>query len=74
MPALHLPAQRTPDGRTGLAAVSRQVLLIDLSSGRVCERFNWDVGTVEAVAVAPDGMTAAVAGWAGGVALFDLDR
>ncbi len=68
-----LPTAVTPDGRTGIAAHNREVLLIDLSSGLVRERFNWDVGTVEAIAVAPDGMTVAVAGWAGGIAIFDLD-
>ena len=67
------PLVITPNGRTGIAASGREVLLIDLPSGHTRERFNWDVGTVEAVAVAPDGMTAAVAGWAGGIAIFDLD-
>lgn len=68
------PLAVTPDGRTGIACTGREVLLIDLPSGLTRERFNWDVGTVEAVAVAPDGMTAAVAGWAGGIAIFDLDE
>lgn len=68
-----LPHAVTPNGRTGIAATGREVLLIDLPSGLTRERFNWDVGTVEAVAVAPDGLTAAVAGWAGGIAIFDLD-
>jgi hypothetical protein len=67
------PLAVTPDGRTGIAATGREVLLIDLPSGLTRERFNWDVGTVEAVTVAPDGLTAAVAGWAGGIAIFDLD-
>lgn len=67
------PRAVTPDGRTGIAAHNREVFLLDLPSGSVRERYNWDVGTVEAVAVAPDGLTAAVAGWAGGIAIFDLD-
>ncbi len=63
-----------PNGRTGIAASAREVLLIDLPSGLTRKRFNWDVGTVEAVAISPDGLTAAVAGWAGGIAIFDLDE
>lgn len=68
----HLPVAVTPDGRTGIATGGRQVLLIDLPSGLVRERYDWEVGTVETVVVAPDGMTVAVAGWSGGVAIFDL--
>jgi WD40 repeat protein len=68
-----LPVAVTPDGRTGIAISQREVLLLDIPTGLVRERFNWDVGTVEAVAIAPDGLTAAVAGWAGGIAVFDLD-
>jgi hypothetical protein len=68
-----LPTAVTPNGRTGIATDYRHVLLIDLPSGLIRERFDWEVGMVEAVAVAPDGMTAAVAGWAGGIAIFDLD-
>lgn len=68
-----LPLAVTPNGRTGIATDYRQVLLIDLPSGLIRERFNWEVGMVEAVAIAPDGLTAAVAGWAGGIAIFDLD-
>lgn len=67
------PRTVTPDGRTGIATSARQVILIDLSSGLTKQRFDWDVGTVSAVVVASDGLTAAVAGWSGGIALFDLD-
>jgi hypothetical protein len=67
-----LPVAVTPNGRTGIAFDYRQMLLTDLPSGLIRERFDWEVGMVEAVAVAPDGLTASVAGWAGGIAIFDL--
>jgi WD40 repeat protein len=67
-----VPRALTPDGRTGVATRQREVILLDVPSGLVRERFNWDVGTVEAVAIAPDGLTAAVVGWSGGIAIFDL--
>lgn len=67
------PRVVTPDGRTGIATSQREVLLLDLPSGAIRQRYNWDVGTVAAVAVAPDGLTAAAAGWSGGIAIFDLD-
>jgi WD40 repeat protein len=72
-PSEFVPAVITPDGHTGIATSRREVLLIDLSSGLPKVRYNWDVGTVETVAVAPDGLTVAVVGWSGSIAIFDLD-
>jgi hypothetical protein len=64
----------TPDGRRGLGRVGDSgVGVFDLATGAEVRRFDWQVGLLDAVAVAPDGLTAAVAGARGDVALFDLD-
>ena len=78
----HVPRAVTPDGRTGITTRCREVnytsryevLLIDLITGLVRERYDWDVGMTGPIAVAPDGLTVAVAGMSGGIAIFDLDN
>jgi len=45
----------------------------DLSSNQVARSFNWNIGEVSALAVAPDGLTAAVGGSDGRVVIWDLD-
>jgi WD40 repeat protein len=44
----------------------------DVSRGAVCSSYNWDLGRLHALAVAPDGMTAAVAGDSRDVLVWDL--
>jgi hypothetical protein len=64
----------TPDG---LRAVVRrgdsEIAVVNLDGGGTARTFDWGVGLVDAAAVAPDGLTAAVAGPGGRIALFDLD-
>jgi YD repeat-containing protein len=64
----------TPDG-VGLLSGSRdrQVRLWDLTTGRQRASWQWRVGSVFSLAVAPDGLTAAVGGSLGRCVLWDLD-
>jgi hypothetical protein len=41
--------------------------------GRSRGRFNWEIGKVQALAFAPDGMTAAAGGSRGKVAVWDVE-
>ena len=62
----------TPDGRYLLsAALDGLVIRWEVATGREVNRFDWQLGPLYAIAVAPDGLTAAVAG--DGVAVFDLE-
>lgn len=62
----------TPDGRYLLsAALDGLVIRWEVATGREVNRFDWKLGPLYAIAVAPDGLTAAVAG--DGVAVFDLE-
>ena len=45
-----------------------------VSDGRQVNAFDWKVGPVTAVAVAPDGLTAAVAGKSGQIVVWDIDE
>ena len=46
----------------------------DVPTGKERMAFRWPVGKVRAVAVAPDGMTAAAAADNGDVVLWDVDE
>lgn len=62
----------TPDGRYLLSAgLDGLVIRWEVATGREASRYDWQLGPLYAIAVAPDGLTAAVAG--NGVAVFDLD-
>lgn len=64
----------TPDGRRMLTTCTdKLVRLWDASTGQLVTSYDWNVGVTNAIAVAPDGLTAAVSGQSGRVVLFDLD-
>ena len=64
----------TPDGRRVLTTSTDKLVRIwDAASGHLLTSYDFGVGGTTAVAVAPNGLTAAVAGQRGKVVLFDLD-
>lgn len=65
----------TPDGEALLAGGDDWTVHVwDVASGHKRAEFNWRVGQVVALAVAPDGMTVAVSGRKGpGVLVWDLE-
>jgi WD40 repeat protein len=63
----------TPDGRRILSTChDGWVRIWDASSGQFVTGFDWGIGRTTAVAVSPDGLTAAAAGRKGQIAVFDL--
>ena len=63
----------TPDGRHLLTTCQDAAVRVwDAATGKVVTSYDWNVGATTAVAVAPDGLTAAAAGQKGQVVLFDL--
>jgi WD40 repeat protein len=64
----------TPVGRGLLSgSADRSVRLWDAESGRPRSGYRWPVGKVFSVVVSPDGLTAASAGDAGDIVVWDLD-
>jgi WD40 repeat protein len=63
----------TPDGRRILSTCHDGLLRIwDTATGQHITSFDWGIGQTTAVAVSPDGLTAAAAGQKGHIAVFDL--
>jgi len=63
----------TPDGGRVLSTCDDGLLRIwDVATGQLITSYDWGIGQTTAVAVAPDGLTAAVAGKRGQIAIFDL--
>jgi WD40 repeat protein len=63
----------TPDGRQILSTCHDGLLRIwDTARGQLVTSYDWGIGQTTAVVVSPDGLTAAVAGQKGQIALFDL--
>jgi len=64
----------TPDGGRILSACHDGSLRIwDVATGQLVTSYDWGIGQTTAVVVSPDGLTAAVAGQKGQIAVFDLD-
>lgn len=64
----------TPDGRRVLTTCTDKLVRVwDAATGQLVTSYDWNVGATTAIAVAPDGTTAAVGGQRGQVVLFDLD-
>jgi WD40 repeat protein len=64
----------TPDGAALLSgSIDRSVRLWDVAVGRPRKSYGWPVGKVYAVAVAPDGLTAAAAGASPDIVVWDLE-
>jgi WD40 repeat protein len=63
----------TPDGAALLSAASDGTACVwDVATG-ARTALSWNIGRLLSLAVAPDGMTAAVGGDQGAVVVFDLD-
>ena len=63
-----------PDGRHILAGNNDTTArLIDTRSWQITRQFAWDIGTLSAVAISPDGTLAAAGGAKGRVVVWDLD-
>jgi WD40 repeat protein len=64
----------TPDGHRVLTTCTDKLVRVwDATTGQLVTSYDWNVGVTNAIAVAPDGLTAAVSGQSGRVVLFDLD-
>jgi WD40 repeat protein len=64
----------TPDGRhLATGGWDSTVRLSDPATGREQARYDWQIGRVNAVAFSPDGMTAAAAGDAHEIIVWDVD-
>jgi WD40 repeat protein len=63
----------TPDGRRMLTTCTDKLVRVwDTATGQLVTSYDWNVGVTNAIAMAPDGLTAAVSGQTGRVVLFDL--
>lgn len=70
-----MDAAFTPDGRRLITVSKEGAARVWDTATWACERsFEWDAGPLRAVAVAADGMRAAVAGDSGRVVVWDLDE
>jgi WD40 repeat protein len=64
----------TPDGRFLLLARNDKTVRVwDTQTWREQAAFDWDIGAIVSVAVAPDGMRAAAGGDKGKIVVWDLD-
>ncbi|MFO0852505.1 MAG: WD40 repeat domain-containing protein [Gemmataceae bacterium] len=65
----------TPDGTRLLTVAGKEATVWDTAAGKPLARYGWgkQAGPLRAVAVAPDGLTAAVGGTRGRVVRWDLD-
>jgi WD40 repeat protein len=64
----------TPDGRFLLLARNDKTVRVwNTQTWREQAAFDWDIGAIVSVAVAPDGMRAAAGGDKGKIVVWDLD-
>jgi WD40 repeat protein len=64
----------TPDGRFLAAACNdRTVRFWDASTWREAAAFDWDIGPLECLAIAPDGLRAAAGSKVGRIVVWDVD-
>jgi hypothetical protein len=63
----------SPDGRRLLTAFRSKVALWDTETGRQLASWDWQIGTINGVAFAPDGLTAAAAGSRKKLVVWDLE-
>lgn len=64
----------TPDERLlAIARTDGPVEFWDFRESRRIRSYSWNIGRLSAIAIAPDGLTCAVAGEQGRIVIFDLD-
>lgn len=64
----------SPDGKTlATGCWDSMVRLWNVESGRLQVQYQWDLGHIRTVAIAPDGMIAAAAGEKDDIVIWDLD-
>jgi WD40 repeat protein len=63
----------TPDGKRAMVAVGQTLFVIDAVSGRIVQRIPTAVRLIAAVAVSPDGKTAATGAYDDTVRIWDLE-
>lgn len=62
------------DGRLLLGGSEDTVLVFDVATGEVVQKYHWPIGHVQSLACSPDGMTAAAGGDQGQIVVWDLDN
>lgn len=62
-----------PHGRFLLSACGKEVLVWDPRSRKRTHTFNWQIGTLNCLAISPDGTVAAAGGNKGKVAVWDVE-
>ena len=63
----------TPDGKHVLAAVERDLYLLETGTGRQVQRIPTPMRLIDAVAISPDGKLAATAGFENVIRIWDLE-
>ena len=64
----------SPDGRALATAAGNVAQFWDTTDGRPLRTWDWGVGPLQAIAVAPNGLTAAAGGDRGRVVVWDVDE
>lgn len=64
----------SPDGRVLATGQERDVRFWDPNDGRQIAQWDWNIGTISALAFAPDGLTVAAGSDSGQIVIWDLDE